>query len=238
MGKNLVQQARGKGSPTYKAPSFRYRGSAKLAKFGDETMVSTIKDLITCRGHSAPLAEVVHSNGQTSLMIAPEGVRVGDSLYAGPSVEISPGNATQLKNIPEGTLVYNIESSPLDGGKFCRSSGAFARIVSKVGDNVIVQLPSKKQKTFHGECRANIGIPAGGGRPEKPFLKAGKRKYAMKARNKLYPLTSAASQNAVDHPFGNTRSSRKSKSRPAPKNAPPGRKVGMWKARRSGRKKR
>lgn len=238
MGKRLIQQARGKGGPTYRAPSFRYRGAPRHAKESGIPIEVTVTDLMTCRGHSAPLAEVAYSTGGKGLMIAPEGIKVGSKLISGDEADLAPGNATKLKNLQEGTLVYNIESSPLDGGKFCRSSGTFARIVSKTKDRVTVQLPSKKQKTFSGECRANLGIVAGGGRPEKPFLKAGKRHFAMKAKNKLYPLTSAASMNAVDHPFGSSRSSRKSKARAAPHNAPPGRKVGMWKPRRSGRKKK
>ena len=94
-----------------------------------------------------------------------------------------------------------------------------------MGNGVVVQLPSKKKKTFHPDCRASIGIIAAGGKKEKPFLKAGKRFFAMKAKNKLWPKMSGSAQNAVDHPFGNKRSSRKSKARPAPRNAPPGRKL-------------
>ncbi|MBS3176156.1 50S ribosomal protein L2, partial [Candidatus Woesearchaeota archaeon] len=95
----------------------------------------------------------------------------------------------------------------------------------------------KKQKMFHQECRANIGIIAGAGRLEKPFYKAGNKFYAKLKKNKLYPIVAGSSMNATDHPFGNSRSSRKSKARPAPHNAPPGRNVGMIRPRRTGRKK-
>ena len=74
-------------------------------------------------------------------------------------------------------------------------------------------------------------------RLDKPFLTAGRKFFKMKATNKLWPRSSGAKMNAVDHPFGNKRSSRKSKARVAPKNAPPGRKAGMIRARRTGRKK-
>jgi large subunit ribosomal protein L2 len=73
---------------------------------------------------------------------------------------------------------------------------------------------------------------------EKVLLKAGKQWFKKRARNKLYPRSSAAKMNAVDHPYGNKRSSRKSKARPTSRNAPPGRKVGMLAARRTGRKKK
>ena len=143
-----------------------------------------------------------------------------------------------LKDIPEGTLIFNIESQPGDGGKFVRSSGSFAKIVSKLDKYAIVQFPSKKQKRFNPNCRACIGTIAGGGRLEKPLLKAGVKYYKMRAKNKLWPKVSGGAQNAVDHPFGTSRSSRKSKARPAPRGAPPGRKVGMLASKRTGKKKR
>jgi len=143
-----------------------------------------------------------------------------------------------LKNVPEGALIFNIESQPGDGGKFVRSSGSFAKVLTKTSKFVIVQFPSKKQKKFNPNCRVCIGNIAGGGRVEKPILKAGIKYFKMKAKNKLWPKVSGGAQNAVDHPFGNARSSRKSKARPAPRNAPPGRKVGMIAARRTGKKKR
>src|SRR3989344_1836292 len=236
MGKNLIQQARGKGSPTYRAPSFKYKGKVSHILLTDKTITGTIKDIIHCRGHSGPLIEVAYDNGETTLSMAPEGIRVGDAVKAGPEAEVELGNTTQLRNLPEGTLIHNIESMPGDGGKFVRASGTMARLVTKTPDGVIVELPSKKQKTFHPDCRASIGVVAGGGRTEKPFLTAGAKHYHMKARNKLWPIMAGNAQNAVDHPFGNSRASRKSKARPVPRNAPPGRKVGMIRPRRTGRK--
>ena len=238
MGKNIISQARGKGSPTYKAPSFRYKGEAKHNSRSEETAQGIIVDLIKCQGHSAPLAAVEYETGELSLMIAPEGIKVGDIVCSGKEADVKFGNILPLEKIPEGTMIYNIESTPGDGGKFVRSSGTFAKLVSKIGTNVVVQLPSKKKKTFSSACRASIGVVASGGRPEKPLLKAGNAFFKMKARNKLWPKVSASAMNAVDHPFGNKRTSRKSKARPISGNAPPGRKVGMVAAKRTGRKKK
>ena len=235
MGKRLIQQARGTGGPTYRAPSFRYKGRAQHKGLTQGSVDGVIIDFITCQGHSSPLAQVQYNDGEPVLMLAPEGLRVGDVITYGGSVEV--GNSLSLKDIPEGTAIHNIEQQPGDGGKFCRASGTFARVLAKNQDKITVQLPSKKQKIFHGSCRATIGILAAGGRKEKPFVKAGKRYHAMRAKNKLYPDISGGAQNAVDHPFGNSRSSRKSKATPTSWNAPPGRKVGMISARRTGRKK-
>lgn len=240
MGKNLIQQARGKGGPTYRSPSFRYAGAAKYLPVASEQLSGTIVDIVHCAGHSAPLFSVALSSGQGMLTVACEGKKVGDVISLGSSIDspVSDGDIRALANIADGTLIYNIESAPGDGGKFVRSSGTFAQVLSHQNDRVIVMLPSKKQREFLGTCRASIGVLAGGGRLEKPFLKAGNKFFAKKAKNKLWPNVNAAAMNAVDHPYGNKRTSRKSKARPTSRNAPPGRKVGMIAARRTGRRKK
>lgn len=238
MGKRLIQQARGKGGPTYRAPSFKYKGKAKHNRYSDEIRDGEVLDFVHCRGHSAPLAQIRYVDGETCLMIAPEGIQVGQKVQSGPEAETKTGNISLLKDIPEGTMVYNIEAVPGDGGKFVRASGTFAKVIGRFKDSVIVQLPSKKRKSFSPKCRAAIGTVAGGGRTDKPFLKAGTRYYRMKAKNKLWPKVRGAAQNAVDHPFGNARTQRKSKSKPVSRHAPPGRKVGALAARKTGRKKR
>lgn len=238
MGKNLIQQARGKGGPTYRAPSFRYKGRASYFIPSKGKLNAKIIDIIKCAGHSAPLIVLEHENKIRNLMIAPEGIKVGGVVEYGEKIAAENGNMLLLKDIPEGTLVYNIEGQPGDGGKFVRSSGAFARVIAKMKSKVVVQLPSKKQKEFNPNCRATIGIIAGSGRKEKPFLKAGTKFYAMRAKNKLWPIIGGTSQNAVDHPFGGSSSAHKGKPTIAPKNAPPGRKVGAIHPRRMGRKKK
>ncbi len=237
MGKNLIQQARGKGGPTYRAPSFRYFGKAShLSHKG--LLGAEVVDLLKCPGHSAPLAVLRYDNSIMKLIIAPEGIRVGDKIQSGEGASMEKGSSLKLKEIPEGALIYNIENQPGDGGKFVRASGNFAKIVTKAPGSIMVLLPSKKKKAFNPECRASIGVVAGSGRKEKPFLKAGRKFFAMKAKNKLWPSVSGTSQNAVDHPFGGTSSAHKGKPTIAPKNAPPGRKVGAIHPRRTGRKKK
>lgn len=238
MGKNLIQQKRGKGSPTYRAPSFRYKGEIKYPKLNDNTIKGNIIDIIKCAGHSAPLIKIKYENGEETLMIAPEGVRVGDSSFVGSQAEIQAGSAMCLKNIPEGTFVYNIESKPGDGGKFARSSGTFAKVITKMENEILIRLPSSKEKAFNPECRATVGVVAGGGRLDKPFLKAGKKYYAKKAKNKLWPLVSGTSMNAVCHPFGGRSSHAKGVPTQSPRSAPPGAKVGKIAPKRTGRKKR
>jgi len=234
MGKRLIQQRRGRGTSTYRAHSFRHKGEAKHKHEG----AGVVEDLISCKGHSAPLAKLKHEDGQKSLIIAPEGIKVGDVVNIGEKEDIKIGNAMALKNIPSGTLIYNIETNAGDGGKLVRSGGTFARILAQSPTKTTVLLPSKKQKILDNNCKAAIGVTAGSGRVDKPFLKAGRKFYAMKAKNKLYPTVSGTAMNAVDHPFGGKRTSRKGRPTIAPKYAPPGRKVGMIRPSRTGRKKR
>ncbi len=233
MGKNIIAQRRGKGTSTFRSPGFKFKGETKLLSRNG----ALVSDIIHCPGHSSPLMALVYEDGSMSYVVAPEGVRVGEELDFSDEAELKFGNALRLKDIPEGIQIFNIENVPNDGGKFIRSSGTSARIISRSSTAVVVQFPSKKQKKFNPNCRAMIGVVAGGGRVEKPFLKAGKKFFAMKAKNKYWPKVSASAMNAVAHPFGNKRTLRKSKAKPAPKNAPPGRLVGAIRPRRTGRRK-
>ena len=235
MGKNLIQQRRGKGSPTYRSPSFRYMGEVKHPK--GRAAKGMIEEILHSQGHSAPLI-VVRYPDEYNLAIAPEGVRIGEEVSFGKGSDIKTGNTLPLAEIPEGTPIYNIEAIPGDGGKFVRSSGTAARVVSKTKDKVVIRLPSKKQKIFTGNCLATIGVVAGSGRTEKPFLKAGNKYHKMRAKNKLWPSVSGTSMNSVDHPFGGSSSSNKGRPTQSSRNAPPGRKVGKIAPSRTGRKNR
>jgi len=233
MGKSLTSQKRGKGSPTYRVNSFKYAGETShlLSSKGE------IVDIIKSVSHTAPLLLIKYKDENQNLVVAPEGVKVGDILEKGDAVEIKIGNTLPLGKIPEGTFIFNIESTPGDGGKMVRSSGGTAKILAKTKNKVVVKLPSNKQKEFNPKCLAMIGLIAGSGRPEKPFLKAGNKFKLMKAKGKYWPIVSAAAMNAVDHPYGGSRSSRKGRPTIASRNAPPGRKVGMIRPRHTGRNK-
>ncbi len=231
MGKNITAQKRGRGSATFTSPSFRFKGDAKIPRKDS----AIIMDIIHCQGHTAPLVQLYYDDGDVGVAIAIEGMTVGDELDFKPGAEIKHGNVLPLKDIPEGVPICNVETAPFDGGRLVRSSGMSARIVSKAKDGIVIELPSRKKKKFNPSCRAMVGVVAAGGRTDKPFLKAGKKFYAIKARKKYWPSVSASAMNAVAHPFGNKRTARKSKAKPAPKNAPPGRKVGAIRPRKTGR---
>jgi large subunit ribosomal protein L2 len=231
MGKRIIQQARGHGSLTY-----RVRRQAFIYRIGYPIISGKGKvlALINSPAHSAPLVKI-EVNGKVFYNAAWNGSFEGQEVEIGKSV--GEGNILDLKSVPVGSKVYNIESKPNDGGKMVRASGLSAVVTKKSENSVAVLMPSKKEIWLDGKCRATIGEVAGQGRLDKPIVKAGKKWHMMKARNKLWPRTSAVKMNAVDHPFGSGRGKR-IKSKIAKRNAPPGARVGHIRPSRTGRKKR
>jgi len=236
MGKRIIARARGKGGSQYRAPSHRYLGKVAYPPADKSAGKSgRVKDIVNDPARNAPVAVVSFPwMKEDVLQIAPEGLHVGDAINYGGEAEV--GNVLELKDIPVGVRIFGLETSPNSGPKLCRSSGSFATIMSKVGDKVIVKFSSGKIQELNSRCRATIGVPAGGGRLEKPFVKAGKRFYALKARGKLYPRTSGVAMSPVDHPYGGKRKAPRP-STTVSRHAPPGAKVGSIAARRTGRKK-
>jgi large subunit ribosomal protein L2 len=232
MGKRLIQQARGKGTPKYRAPSHRYKYGVK---YPQNPAHGVVKRLINDPARSALIAEVVFKNGKKGYLIASEGLQVNQNVSVGGDT-IAIGNVLELGKIPEGTLIYNIEKQLYDGGKLVRSSGTYATVISHENGQTVVQLPSKQMKTFPSVARATIGVVSGGGRTDKPMLKSGKKFHAYRSKAKQYIRVSGVSMNAVDHPFGGGQHDIKGKPTTVSKNAPPGRKVGLIKAKRTGRK--
>lgn len=240
MGKRIISQHRGHGGPRYRSPSFRFMGRTQHRPYDEKEKNDVVKgeilDIVNCPGHNSPLA-VIKYGEEIVFVIAGEGMYVGQRIQSGNKAESNKGNTLPLKNIPEGTPIYNIEGNPGDLGKYVKTAGAFARIDTKLKNRILVKMPSRKNKRFNPECRATIGLVAGAGIVDKPILKAGKKYHMMKAKNKLYPKTSAGAMNATDHPFGSGRGGPSfggKSSSIAPRNAPPGRRVGMLRAKKSG----
>lgn len=234
MGKRIISQNRGRGSPTYTAPSHKYKAEIKHLPFKSETIAAKVVDIQHDPVRNGPVALVKLPDGSEKYVLAVEGIGTGDWIYAGESVEIAPGNSTFLKNIPEGTPICNIEARPGDFGRFVRSGGSFALILSREEDKVLVQMPSGKLKWFHPMCRATIGIVAGGGRVDKPFVKAGKKFHKMKSKAGKWPRVRGVAMCAVYHPFGGGKHQHVGRPKTVGRNAPPGRKVGSIAARRTG----
>ncbi len=230
MGKRIIQQRRGRGSFTYRVKRKAFKIKLKYPrKLEGEGIVVR---LINSPAHTAPIAKIKY-NDEIFYMPACKGTIEGQKINFS---EVKDGNILRLKDVPIKTRIYNIESRPGDGGKFIKTGGSSATVNKIVGRNVFVLMPSKKEKKFHENCRATVGIIAGGGRLEKPIIKAGKQHYIKKSRNKLWPRTSAVKMNAIDHPFGSGRG-KNPKSKIAKRNAPAGKRVGLIRPRRTGYRK-
>jgi large subunit ribosomal protein L2 len=236
MGKRIIQQARGKGSSTYrvKKKSFnkkiqyprKLEGSGKVIK------------LLSSAAHSCPLAKIATKEGSFYIP-AFKGMVESQEIFFEPQDKenkIKHGNILKLKDIPVGTRIYCIESNPGDGGKFIKTGGSSAEVVRVIGDKIHILMPSKKEKKFNKECRAIIGTVAGHGRLDKPLVKAGKQHHIKKSKGKLWPRTGALKMNAIDHPFGSGRG-KNPKSKIAKRNAAPGQKVGLIRPKRTGKRK-
>ena len=232
MGKRIIQQARGHGSSTYRAKptSFVYKIQYPKKLEGEGIVIK----LLNSSAHSSPIAKVRYNRG-IFYIPAFEGMYEGQKINLEGS-EIKDGNILRLINIPIKTKIYNVESVPGDGGKFMRSGGQSAVVSKIISNHVYIKFPSKKEKKLNSNCRAIIGTTAGAGRVNKPIVKAGKQYYIKKSKNKLWPRTSALKMNVIDHPFGSGRG-KNPKSKIAKRNAPAGKRVGLIRPRRTGKKR-
>ena len=231
MGKRIITQRRGRGTNTYrvrkKAFKFKLKYPPKLSGEG------IVVKLFNSAAHTAPLAKIKYERGSFYIP-AFKGMIEGQKISFDKKIE--KGNIVRLKDIPVKTQIYDIESRPGDGGVFIKSAGNSATVNRIVEKDIFVLMPSKKEKKFNQNCRAIIGVVAGAGRLDKPVVKAGKKFHIKKSKSKLWPRTSAVKMNKIDHPFGSGRG-KNPKSKIAKRNAPPGKKVGLIRPRRTGKKK-
>ncbi len=239
MGHRLIQQARGKGGPRYRSPSHRCISGAKYMdlKVFKKGGVMQVVDFTGDPVRSSPLMELITEDFKNCYLVAPAGISEGDIVEFGDNVAMAPGNITIIENVIEGTPIYNLEIVPGDGGKMVRSSGLSAYVMShdRERKKSLVRLPSKNKVEIDWGCRVTIGTIAGGGRVDKPLMKAGNAHKNKASRNKLYPIVSGNNMNAADHPHGGRTSLGRNDC--VKRNAPPGSKVGNLAPRRTGVRK-
>jgi len=232
MGKRTKGRAKGRGNMQFRVrkKAYCYRISyPKLSNIGK----AKIMRLINSAAHSTPLAKIKLNDEEFIVPCA-------DGIYEGQEIDVingkaENGNILMLKDIPQGTKIFNIESFPGSGGKFLRSSGCYGIVMNK-DKNLVEIIIKRRSLKLNENCRAIIGVAAGDGRVLKPFAKAGNKHHLMKSKGRKWHYTSAIKTNAVDHPFGSGRGKR-IKSKIAQRNAPPGAKVGHIRPRRTGRAK-
>ncbi|MEM4255316.1 MAG: 50S ribosomal protein L2 [Candidatus Norongarragalinales archaeon] len=236
MGTRLRQQKRGRGSPVFRSPGHRFLGDIRYDVALSQTLSGVVSEFLHDPARDVLVAEITLENGRKVYNLAAEGLAIGDRIQIGREAQPGLGNVALLKNIPDGTSIFNVELRPGDGGKLSRSSGTFCFKLAEDEDTgmVSVQLSSKEVKNLSPNCFATIGIASGGGRLEKPFLKASAKRFKMQALNRYYPHVRGRAMSAYDHPYGGKTGG---KPTTVSHGTPVGRKAGHIGARRTGRSK-
>ncbi|MBI2412656.1 MAG: 50S ribosomal protein L2 [Deltaproteobacteria bacterium] len=143
------------------------------------------------------IALLAYADGEKRYILAPVDLKVGDTVVAGPGVDIKPGNALPLKSIPVGTFVHNIEMKKGKGGQLARTAGAYAQLMAKEGGHATLKLPSNEVRYILQDCYATIGQVGNLDHENVTIGKAGRSRWL--GRN---PRVRGVAMNPVDHPHG------------------------------------
>jgi large subunit ribosomal protein L2 len=146
---------------------------------------------------SARIALVTYADGEKRYILQPNGLKVGDAVVAGDNVDILPGNALPLKNIPLGTMLHNVELKPGKGGQIARSAGSSVQLVAKEGDYASVKMPSGEIRHIAIVCYATVGQVGNLDHENVSIGKAGRNRWLGKR-----PHNRGVVMNPVDHPHG------------------------------------
>ena len=146
---------------------------------------------------SCRIALLQYTDGQKSYIIAPDGLKTGDVVFAGPEVEIQVGNALPLKMIPAGTFVHNVEITPGKGAQIGRSAGNSLQLMAREGNVATLKLPSGEMRKFSVNCYATIGSVGNADHENLSYGKAGRSRWLG-----IRPQTRGMAMNPVDHPMG------------------------------------
>lgn len=146
---------------------------------------------------TANIVLIEYQNGDISYILAPQGLKEGDTIVTSETAEIKTGNRTKIKNIPIGTMVYNIELKPGRGGQFIRSAGSGAKVTAQEKNYTTIEMPSKEIRKVYGECFASIGMISN---PEHRYKKI--KNAGVSRRLGRRPRVRGSAMNPVDHPHG------------------------------------
>jgi len=200
----LAPKRRTNGRNVYGRITVRHRGGGakqmvrqvdfRREKYGIPARVAAIE---YDPNRSARLALLHYRDGEKRYIIAPHGLRVGDTVMSGPQADILPGNALPVRNIPLGTLVHNIELHPGRGAQLCRSAGAQAQLLAKEGERATLKLPSGEVRMVSLECAATVGQVGNLDHENVSIGKAGLKRWLG-----FRPTVRGTVMNPVDHPMG------------------------------------
>ncbi|KAL9068472.1 MAG: hypothetical protein Q9157_006497 [Trypethelium eluteriae] len=244
MGRVIRNQRKGRGSifkahtRLNKAPAL-FRGFDYAERHG--YIRGVVKDIVHDPGRGAPLAKVAFRDPyryklHTETFIANEGMYSGQFIYAGKHASLTIGNVLPLGSVPEGTVVTNVEEKPGDRGALGRGSGTYVTVIGHNPEEgkTRVKLPSGAKKVVKSSVRGMVGIVAGGGRTDKPLLKASRAKHKFAVKRNSWPKTRGVAMNPVDHPHGGGNHQHIGKASTISRYAAQGQKAGLIAARRTG----
>ena len=146
---------------------------------------------------TANIALLNYADGEKRYILAPVGIKVGDTLLSGPTADIKPGNALALKNMPVGTVVHNIELKAGKGAQLVRSAGVSAQLMAKEGNKALLRLPSGEMRYVSIECKATIGQVGNVEHANETIGKAGRKRHMG-----IRPTVRGSVMNPNDHPHG------------------------------------
>jgi len=200
----LRPKRRGSGRNVSGTITVRHRGRGhkrmlrdidfRREKFGIPAVVAGVE---YDPNRSARIALLHYRDGEKRYIIAPLGLKPGDTVMSGPQADILPGNALPIRNIPLGTLVHNVELQPGRGGQLCRSAGTLAQLLAKEGDHANIKLPSGEVRQVKLDCMATIGQVGNLDHENVSLGKAGRSRWLGRR-----PHNRGVSMNPVDHPHG------------------------------------
>eukprot|EP01132_Coremiostelium_polycephalum_P002443 gene2443-3016_t len=246
MGRIIRAQRKGKAGSVFGAHTHHRKGTPRFRALDYAErhgyVKGVVREIIHDPGRGAPLARVVFKGLSSfkldkQLFIAPEGMHTGQFVFAGKKATLTIGNVLPIGNLPEGTIICNLEEKVGDCGSVARCSGNYATIVSHNPDEGVtrVKLPSGSKKNISSVCRAMVGIVAGGGRIDKPVLKAGRAFHKYRVKKNNWPKVRGVAMNPVEHPHGGGNHQHIGHASTVKRDDPAGKKVGLIAARRTGR---
>ena len=143
------------------------------------------------------IALIKYEDGTLSYILAPQRLKVGDTVVSGEKVDVKPGNAMPLKNIPVGSVVHNVELKPGKGGQLARSAGTYLQLVGRDGGYAQLKLPSGELRMVRGECMATLGAVSNPDQMNTNLGKAGRNRWLG-----VRPSVRGVAMNPIDHPHG------------------------------------
>ena len=187
-GRMTTRHIGGGHKRTYRLIDFRRRRFDQPA---------TVERLEYDPNRSAFIALVKYADGQLSYILAPQRLAVGDTVVSGESVDVKPGNAMPLANMPIGTIIHNVELKPGAGGQLARSAGSYAQLVGRDGGWAILKLSSGETRQVRAECMATVGAVSNPDHSNQVIGKAGRNRWRG-----VRPTVRSIAMNPVDHPNG------------------------------------